>query len=130
LGDDELGSEDDDDVTESSEGLMSRAVNPHQSDDYPDGVDLSSGDEDGEEPDEDDAAHQMYDPMETDIASNFKRPVVSAKRPSIGSAEAAPGSQGRRSKSASADPTFRTGGSSAATAGGVGSGYSTSDEEN
>ncbi|KHN97182.1 Frequency clock protein [Metarhizium album ARSEF 1941] len=126
-GDDDFGSEDDDDALESSEELMSRAVNPHQSDGYPDGVDLSSGDEDGEEPDEDDAATRIYDRMDTDEGPNFKRPTVSAKRPSISSAEAAPGSVRCRSKSASA--VFRTSGSSAATAGGLESGYSSSDEE-
>ncbi|EFY91968.1 Frequency clock protein [Metarhizium acridum CQMa 102] len=128
-GEDDFGSEDDDDALESSEELMSRAVNPHQSDGYPDGVDLSSGDEDGEDPDEDDAANGMYERIDMDDVSNFKRPIVSAKRPSIGSAEAAPGSIRRRSKSASADAVFRTSGSSAATAGGVESGHSSSDEE-
>lgn len=125
LGDSEFGSEDDDGALESSEELMSRAVNPHQSDGYPDGVDLSSGDEDGEEPESDDIAHQMYDQMDTEDRPDFTR---SMKRPSVSSAEAAPGSVRRRSKSASADPMLRTGGSSAATAGGVESGYS-SDEE-
>lgn len=37
---------------DSSEELMSRQANPHQSDGYPDGVDLTSGDEDGEESDD------------------------------------------------------------------------------
>ncbi|PNY28883.1 Frequency clock protein [Tolypocladium capitatum] len=45
---DDLASEDDDD--ESLEEFMSRQANPHQSDGYPDGVDLTSGDEDGEDP--------------------------------------------------------------------------------
>ncbi|TWU78275.1 hypothetical protein ED733_008267 [Metarhizium rileyi] len=126
LGDDEFGSEDDDEGLESLEELTSQAVNPHQSDGYPDGVDLSSGDEDGEEPDEDDVAHQMYDRMDTDDVSNLKHTIVGAKRPSLpslGSAEAAPGSVKRSLQSASGDA------SSLATAGGLGSGYSSSNED-
>lgn len=45
----------------SSKELMSRRANPHQSDDYPDGVDLSSGDEDGEDPDNESDAKSMYE---------------------------------------------------------------------
>ncbi|KAH7156919.1 frequency clock protein [Dactylonectria macrodidyma] len=44
---------------ESSRGLMSQVANPHN--DYPDGVDLSSGDEDGEDPDDSPGEHNMYD---------------------------------------------------------------------
>lgn len=129
MGDSDFGSEDDNDSHEFTEELMSREVNPHQSDGYPDGVDLSSGDEDGEEPEDDDVAHQMYERMDTDNQPKSSRPRGNAKRMSIGSAEAAPGSLRRSSKSASADPMFRTGGSSAATAGGVESGYSSSDKK-
>ncbi|KAH7155127.1 frequency clock protein [Dactylonectria estremocensis] len=44
---------------ESSRELMSQVANPHN--DYPDGVDLSSGDEDGEDPDDSPGDHNMYD---------------------------------------------------------------------
>lgn len=87
-----------------SHEYMSRQANPHHSDGYPDGVDLSSGDEDGENSDDDDA-QGMYDV-----------PRALEQRPSIGSAVAAPGSP-RRSKSLSMEPAVATGGSSAATAG-------------
>ncbi|QUC23173.1 uncharacterized protein UV8b_07414 [Ustilaginoidea virens] len=126
IGDDYM-SEDADESLESSEELMSRQANPHHSDGYPDGVDLSSGDEDGEDPDENLEELKMYDKMESADVPGFARP--KSKRQSIGSAEAAPGSARERSKSASADALFRTGASSAATAG-VRSGYTSSDKEN
>ncbi|UNI17520.1 hypothetical protein JDV02_003856 [Purpureocillium takamizusanense] len=122
--DDDLESEADGSELESSEELMSRRANPHHSDGYPDGVDLSSGDEDGEDPDDDEPETQrMYD---VDMQA---RPLdMVRKEPrqqSLSSAEVAPPSVRGRSKSAS-EALARTGGSSAATAG-VESGYS-SDE--
>ncbi|POR36147.1 Frequency clock protein [Tolypocladium paradoxum] len=59
--DDDLASEGDDYGDDSSEEFMSRKANPHQSDGYPDGVDLSSGDEDGEDPESEPDTRQMYD---------------------------------------------------------------------
>lgn len=87
-----------------SHEYRSRQANPHHSDGYPDGVDLSSGDEDGDNS-VDDYGQGMYD------ASRALE-----QCPSIGSAVAAPGSL-RRSKSLSMEPAVATGGSSAATAG-------------
>lgn len=124
-GDDEYDSEAGGDDSPMSEELMSRQANPHLSDGYPDGADLSSGDEDGEEPDEDSEGLKMYDRMDT-ASTNISRTNGDGKSPLIGSAEAAPGSTRRRSKSASADPG-RTGASSAATAGGIRSGCSSED---
>ncbi|KAK2595547.1 hypothetical protein QQS21_006721 [Conoideocrella luteorostrata] len=118
----EFGSEDDGDARDPSEELMSRKANPHQSDDYPDGVDLSSGDEDGEEPDEDSDGLGMYGRMDTDDIPGGNHSIDDGdKRPSIGSAEAAIGSVRRRSNSASAGHRFRPAASSVATAGEVGS---------
>ncbi|KAG5983578.1 hypothetical protein E4U55_007820 [Claviceps digitariae] len=117
--DSDLGDEDDDDV-ESSVELMSRQANPHQSDGYPDNVDLSSGDEDGEEPDEDMDGLEMYNnEMNTDNVSASK--IHDSAKPRLGSLL-------RRSTSASAEAMYRTGASSAATVGGVRSRYSSSDE--
>ena len=111
-GDDELGSSD-----ESS----SRQANLHCSDGYPDGVDLSSGDEDGEDPDDEPDTRGMYDD------EGFGRPRLTERRRQS-SAEAAAGTSARdRSKSASAEPTGRTDRSSAATAGGAVSGDSSGD---
>ncbi|KAG5949617.1 hypothetical protein E4U53_005820 [Claviceps sorghi] len=103
---------------ESSDELMSRQANPHQSDGYPDNVDLSSGDEDGEDPDDSDGL-KMYDLANTNDVS------ISQK---CGNANARSGNLRHRSTSASAEPLFRAGASSAATAGGIRSRYSSSDE--
>jgi len=88
-------------------------------------VDLSSGDEDGEDPDDEPETHRMYDidmqPPPLDMVRKEPR------KQSMSSAEAAPPSDRGRSKSAS-EALARTGGSSAATAGGLESGYSSSDE--
>ena len=92
--DEGFGSEDEDDL-ESSEGFVSRRANQHQSDDYPDGVDLSSGDEDGENPDDEPDTQAMYG------GEDSKRKMLS--------------------KSATAEMMFRAAGSSVATAGGVAS---------
>ncbi|KAL6899020.1 frequency clock protein-like protein [Trichoderma evansii] len=120
---DEYGSDGDDELN-SSEEFMSRRANPHQSDDYPDGVDLSSGDEDGEEPDDDVDMAVIEEPNSVMDGISLKGP-----RGSRASTEAVPGTVRGRSNSASAEVLLRTGGSSAATAGGgVESGYNSSSE--
>ncbi|KAM0525436.1 hypothetical protein ACHAPE_000141 [Trichoderma viride] len=82
---DEHGS-DGDDEPNASEGFMSHRANPHQSDDYPDAVDLSSGDEDGEEPDDDvDMAVTEYPASVMDAIS------LQGPRRSRASTEAVPG---------------------------------------
>ncbi|KAL7797268.1 frequency clock protein [Trichoderma ceciliae] len=123
---DGFGSEGDD---ESSQEFMSRRANPHQPDDYPDGVDLSSGDEDGKEPD-DDIYMARNEELESGLGGNTSQQgLLLGPHGSRGSTEAAPGTIRERSNSASAEVILRTGGSSAATAGGVESGYSSSSEE-
>ncbi|KAJ6441029.1 frequency clock protein-like protein [Purpureocillium lavendulum] len=122
--DDDFESDADDSEIESSEELMSRRANPHHSDGYPDGVDLSSGDEDGEDPDDEPETHRMYD---VDMLPARAMVRTDTGRQSVSSAEAAPPSVRGRSKSTS-EAVARTGGSSAATAGGLESGYSSSDE--
>lgn len=120
---DEYGS-DGDDEPGSSEEFLSRRANPHQSDDYPDGVDLSSGDEDGEEPDDDVVMARNDDPASVMDGISLQSP-----RGSRASTKAVPGTIRGRSNSASAEVLLRTGGSSAATAGdGVESGYNSSSE--
>lgn len=92
--------------------VASRHANLRHSDDYPDGVDLSSGDEDGEDPENEPDTEGMYN---HDNSMRGKRGVVQRRQ---SSAEAAAGTSARgRTKSASAEMTIRTGGSSAATAG-------------
>ncbi|KAL7938848.1 frequency clock protein [Trichoderma chlorosporum] len=103
---DEFGSDGDDEFN-SSEEFMSRRANPHQSDDYPDGVDLSSGDEDGEEPEDD-----------IDMSRNEGRLNSLDGMPQQGLGRVPHGSRG------SADAALRTGDSSAATAGGIESDFS------
>ncbi|KAJ4861962.1 frequency clock protein domain-containing protein [Trichoderma breve] len=124
---DEFGSDGDDEFN-SSEGLMSRRANPHESDDYPDGVDLSSGDEDGEEPDDDIdmTRNEGRDNSLDDISQQGLGRVPLGSR---GSTEAVPGTIRGRSKSASAEAVLRAGGSSAATAGGIESDYSSSSKK-
>ncbi|KAK0384577.1 hypothetical protein NLU13_8663 [Sarocladium strictum] len=100
----------------SVEELMSRQANPHQSDGYPDGVDLTSGDEDGEDPDDEPGADRMYD---TEAAADED---AGTTKSGSALARAGTGSRGR-SKS------VVHGGSSAATAGGVPSEFSSSDDE-
>jgi hypothetical protein len=102
------------DESSSVEELMSRQANPHNSDGYPDGVDLTSGDEDGEDPDDEPDAQKMYDIGAVDDDDEEAK---------SGNAQARAGSVSRgRSKS------VNPGGSSAATAGGVPSGFSSSDD--
>lgn len=121
---DEYGSDGDDEFN-SSEEFMSRRANPHQSDDYPDGLDLSSGDEDGEEPDDDVDMAVTEDPASVMDGISLQGP-----RRSRASTEVVPGTARGRSNSASAEAMLRAGGSSVATAGGgVESGYSSSSEQ-
>lgn len=116
-------SSEDDDILESSDGddefqsehPTSRRADGQRSDGYPDGVDLSSGDEDGEDPDDEPDTKGMYDD------EDYARPrALPGRRQS--SAEAAAGTSARgRSKSASVEVAGRAGSSSLATAGGHGS---------
>ncbi|PFH61881.1 hypothetical protein XA68_16009 [Ophiocordyceps unilateralis] len=120
-GDSDAGFDGDDDEDDSVEGSKGRKANLHESDGYPDGVDLSSGDEDGEDPDNEPDTRRMYDvDAEDGDGDDTHR--------SIGSADVAPGTARGCSKSASEMMT-RTGGSSAATAGGPVSRCPSSDEE-
>lgn len=73
----------------SSEELSSDRANIHRSDDYPDGVDLTSGDEDGEDPEN-----------EPDTQGMYEESVLNRRKSSTEAVE-------------------RSGGSSAATAGGL-----------
>jgi len=109
---DMLGSEGDDELE--SDQTSSRRADGQRSDGYPDGVDLTSGDEDGEDPDDESDAHGMYVDKE--------RPSLLVGKRRRSSAEAAAGTSARgRSKSASIEVAGRTDQSSLATAGGVGS---------
>lgn len=123
-GDSEAGFDGDDDKLDSSQ-CTSRKANPHQSDGYSDGVDLSSGDEDGEDPNDEPDARRMYD---VDQVSHGGRNPHGFARRSMGSAQAAPGTIRGRSKSIASEMMAQAGGSSAATTGGVGSGYRSSAE--
>ncbi|PHH79336.1 hypothetical protein CDD80_5099 [Ophiocordyceps camponoti-rufipedis] len=96
-GDSDAGFDGDDDEYGSPEESRSRKANPHQSDGYPDGVDLSSGDEDGEDPDNEPDSRCMYDDVDAgdqDAEDDTHR--------SIGSADVAPGTARGRSKRAGA----------------------------
>lgn len=99
-----------------TEELMSQRV-LHQSDGYPDGVDLSSGDEDGEDPDDESPAERMYDRTDAAVANEGKNGIVQNPPPylrSVASSVAATA----RGRSKSVEVPAGTG-SSAATAGGV-----------
>lgn len=107
-----LGSEGDDELE--SDQTSSRRADGQRSDGYPDGVDLTSGDEDGEDPDDEPDTNGMY--------VDEERPVLLVGNRRQSSAEAAAGTSARgRSKSASVEVAGRTDQSSLATAGGVGS---------
>jgi len=102
----DLGSEADDDLISSSE-LTSRRVNPHQSvNTYPDNVELSSEDEEGDEFEDDAAMNVVCDGDEGDSDEALDL------RPPVGPALSGPPGHG----------------SSAATAGGRESGYSSTEE--
>lgn len=118
---------DGDDEFNSSEEFMSRRANPHQSDGYPDGVDLSGGDEDGEEPDEDVDMSRIEERV-SGVDAIPQQGLGRAPHESQGSTEAVPGIIRGRSNSASAEVVLR-GGSSVATAGGVESDYFSSSDK-
>lgn len=80
-----------------SEGLASRR-GLEQSDGYPDGVDLSSGDEEGDDPDDDSGAERMYDRPPSDEVPDMI-PLDRIPRHSIGSSVAAAGTPRERSES-------------------------------
>ncbi|KAH6983125.1 frequency clock protein [Ilyonectria sp. MPI-CAGE-AT-0026] len=126
--DDMFASESMDDL-ESSEEMMSQLANPHQPDDYPDGVDLSSGDEDGEDPDDSPGEHNMYDTSGNVNALGLPNRGRVTTRRNSSSAAAAAGTAREGSKSTSAERMLSPGGISAITVGGSMSGYSTSEEE-
>lgn len=121
------GSDEEVDV-ESSDFITSR-LQPHHSHDYPDGVDLSSGDEEGEEPeDSPEDSHEgrhMYDD------SNRQAGILNVlgRRTSQQSSSAAAAAGTMQSKSTSADPMIHTDGSSVATAGGAKSGFNSEETE-
>jgi hypothetical protein len=88
--------------------LMSRKADQRQSDDYPDGVDLTSGDEDGEDPDDEPDSRRMYDKQNSSSEHILPSRRELTRQPSNGEGDDS--------------------GSSAATAGGAESGYNSSDE--
>jgi hypothetical protein len=113
-----------DDLDPSDESSSLRA-HPHQSDDYPDGIDLSSGDEDGEDLEEEADARQMQNQeihnLEQGLPDRRRR-----VRSLSGKSDAASRGAGRPSSTVGAGRLAR--GSSAATVGAVNSGYSSSAE--
>jgi hypothetical protein len=122
------GDYDDSDDVEMSPSLRDligqRTVQRH-SDGYPDGVDLSSGDEEGDEPD-DSPNQNIYD-VNRDPKALPNRPRQAARRTS--SAAAAAGTARGASKSTSANPALSHDESSVDTAGATESGYSSSSED-
>jgi len=123
--DDDDDVSDDLDMSQSLRDLMGQRTLQHQSDGYPDGVDLSSGDEEGDEPD--DSPNQNIYAVTRDPKALPNRPRQAARRTS--SAAAAAGTARGASKSNSANPALsHDDNSSVATAGAAESGYSSSDE--
>ncbi|KAL6870510.1 frequency clock protein [Trichoderma novae-zelandiae] len=118
---------DEDDEFNSSEELMSRQANPHQSVEYPEGVDLTSGDEVGEKPDVDMSMNDEPDSSGLDDLSP-QRPGPDSHG-SQGSIEAIPGTLRGRSNSANGEGMLPAGGSSVATAGGIESDDKSSPDE-
>ncbi|WZH46242.1 frequency clock protein [Fusarium acuminatum] len=114
------------DMSRSLKNLMGQRVAHRLSDDYPDGVDLSSGDEEGDEPD-DQPNGDIYD-INTDPKTLPNRPRKAGRRTSSAAAAAAASSPRDISKSNSANPALSHDDSSLATAGAAESGYSSSDE--
>jgi hypothetical protein len=121
--DDDDDISDDLDTSSSLRDLMGQRT-LHQSDSYPDGVDLSSGDEEGDEPD--DSPNQNMYAASRDPKALPNRPRQAARRTS--SAAAAAGTARGASKSNSANPALSHDDSSVATAGAAESGYSSSNE--
>jgi hypothetical protein len=130
---DDLSVSEDVSSSESSEELTGPRAHPHvhHLDDYPDGVDLSSGDEEGDDPDEYHADHNMYD---VDTGSNSEpfsnRGRASPPRRTSSAAAAAGTARGEsKSTTSSGDGMLSGDGSSVATAGGAKSELSTTEED-
>ncbi|KAF4957720.1 hypothetical protein FGADI_2959 [Fusarium gaditjirri] len=121
---DDLDHSDDADMSSSFRDLIGRRTVQRRSDGYPDGVDLSSGDEEGDEPD-DSPNQNIYD-INRDPKTLPNRPRQAARRTS--SAAAAAGTARDASKSNSANPALSHDESSVDTAGAIESGYSSSEE--
>ncbi|KAK7423170.1 hypothetical protein QQZ08_009166 [Neonectria magnoliae] len=119
----------DDIDTDSSVGVMSQRVNPHRSNDYPDGVDLTSGDEDGEDPDDSPGEHNMYAVTGDIRAQVLPTRSRSSLRRGSSSVAAAVGTARGGSKSTTAERMVPTDGASAVITEGTSSGYSSSSEE-
>ncbi|KAF4449750.1 putative period clock protein FRQ [Fusarium austroafricanum] len=115
---------DDMDMSSSLRNLVGQRTVQRHSDGYPDGVDLSSGDEEGDEPD-DSPNQNIYD-VNRDPKALPNRPRQATRRTS--SAAAAAGTARGASKSNSADPAHSNDNSSMDTAGAIESGYSSSEE--
>jgi hypothetical protein len=125
---DDDSDDDDSDSLDMSRSLMDltgQQVAHRLSDDYPDGVDLTSGDEEGDEPD-DPPNGDIYD-INTDPKTLPNRPRKAGRRTS--SVTAAASTPQDMSKSNNANPALSHDDSSLATAGAAESGYSSSDEE-
>jgi hypothetical protein len=113
------------DMSRSLKRLIGQRVAHRLSDDYPDGVDLSSGDEEGGEPD-DSPNGDIYD-INTDPKTLPNRPRKAGRR--TRSAAAAASTPQDINKSNSANPALSHDDSSLATAGAAESGYSSSNED-
>ncbi|KAI9147715.1 Frequency clock protein [Paramyrothecium foliicola] len=110
----------------SSDESSSLRANPHQSDDYPDGVDLSSGDEDGEDLDDEADARQIQNDEIHNMEKNLPERRRRVSRPLSNKSNNASKAERRKSATAETMDRDRGRGSSAATAGAVKSGYSSS----
>ncbi|KAG4259692.1 hypothetical protein FPRO03_12734 [Fusarium proliferatum] len=122
--DDDYDDSDDLDMSSSLRDLVGQQTAQRRSDGYPDGVDLSSGDEEGDEPD-DSPNQNIYD-INRDPKALPNRPRQAARRTS--SAAAAAGTARGASKSNSANPALSHDETSVDTAGAIESGYSSSKE--
>ncbi|KPM44300.1 Frequency clock protein [Neonectria ditissima] len=121
--------DDDDDDTDSSNELIGRRMNLHRSNDYPDGIDLSSGDEDGEDPDDSPGEHNMYAVTADTRAQALPTRSRSGLRRGSSSVAAAVGTAREGSKSTATERTVPTGNASDGIADETSSGYSSSSEE-
>ncbi|KAM0347946.1 hypothetical protein ACHAPU_004447 [Fusarium lateritium] len=122
--DDDDSDSEDDDTSQSLRNLMGQRTTRRLSEDFPDGVDLSSGDEEGDEPD--DSPHRdMYD-INADPKALPNRPRQAGRRTS--SAVAAASTAQAVSNTTSANPVISSDASSLATVGAAESGYSSSDK--
>lgn len=110
----------DDSMDESLSGGITRyRARLVHSDDYPDGVDLTSGDEDGEDPDDESGVKNMYDVEDGNRSSRSKR-MAFLRRQSSSDASAGLVTRGHV-KSDTAEVVSHVSGSSGATAGEHGS---------